>query len=254
MRNDFCENYLMHADRANHKYVAKIKLSSGKFYYFYNLLQYQNYLKKLGKNNNQQDGQNALKNPNENKVSPEMKRTLASDKAVQNLVNKKMEGNTIEEKTKHLKSYMNKGSEVISSKLSNETKTTATDTSDSKKSSKSSGSGGSSSKSSKGIGGKGAKSKSSKEKSSKEKASGGSKSNKSSSSKETKDKNKKVVLPEEQMTIDKLKSMYKKKDDDVSTINGTSDDLKKKMLDKYDEGAFGYLSAGDKVYESLTAK
>ena len=50
MRNDFCMNYLAHSAKgkewARHRYVAKVRLPSGKWFYFYDAKRYQNYLKR----------------------------------------------------------------------------------------------------------------------------------------------------------------------------------------------------------------
>lgn len=52
MRNDFIGNFIEHSAKgktwANHRYVAKAKLPSGKYLYFYDMATYQNYLKKTG--------------------------------------------------------------------------------------------------------------------------------------------------------------------------------------------------------------
>lgn len=56
MRNDFESNYLMHwglkkgAQRAKHKYIARIELPNGKYRYFYTLAEYAAYLKDSAKN------------------------------------------------------------------------------------------------------------------------------------------------------------------------------------------------------------
>ena len=253
MRNDFCENYLMHADRANHKYVAKVKLASGKYYYFYDLAKYQRYLRGSKPKDMPATANNAKKNPNENKVSATTKSVLSNDKVVQNLVNKKTEGATIEEKTKHLKSYMKNGEEKISDILNKNTSSAASSAEDSTSSKKSSkgGSGSSKSDSKKSIGGKGAKSSksgSSKEKTAKEKSSGsGSKAAKEKTVKEKTSKEKQTSNAP--MTMDKLQSTYGKKDEEVSKFSGSASDFKNDMLSKYKDGSFGYLSAGDTVYK-----
>ena len=52
MRNDFCTGYLAHSAKGKewgrHKYVAKVKLGTGRYFYFYDWNQYQKYLKKRG--------------------------------------------------------------------------------------------------------------------------------------------------------------------------------------------------------------
>lgn len=50
MRNDFFTGYLAHSAKGkewqNHKYVAKVKLASGKYFYFYTQAAYDGYLKR----------------------------------------------------------------------------------------------------------------------------------------------------------------------------------------------------------------
>lgn len=83
MRNDFCSNYLEHSAKgktwANHRYVAKVKLPSGKWFYFYDTNAYQNYLKRQGGGNT---GQFAKANPNKEMVELAAK----NDPNLQNLV------------------------------------------------------------------------------------------------------------------------------------------------------------------------
>lgn len=68
MRNDFCSNYLAHSAKGtgwqNHKYIAKVRLSNNKWFYFYSQKAYDAYLRR--KNNGlSNDGRFAKKNPNE---------------------------------------------------------------------------------------------------------------------------------------------------------------------------------------------
>lgn len=53
MRNDFCTGYLAHSAKGkewqNHKYVAKVKLASGKYFYFYSQAEYDRFLKRVKK-------------------------------------------------------------------------------------------------------------------------------------------------------------------------------------------------------------
>lgn len=250
MRNDFCENYLMHKDRANHLYVAKVRLANGKFYYFYDLAKYQRYLRGSKPKDMPATANNAKKNPNEDKVSSTTKKALSNDKAVQDLVNRKTEGSTMEEKTVHLKSYIKKGEETISNELNKISEKAAKTEDDSKSNKKSSGGGSSKSDSKKGIGGKGAKSSkssSSKDKAVKEKSSGsGSKAAKEKAKKQSKENQQNSNAP---ITMDKLKTTFGKKDEEVSKFSGSASDFKNDMLSKYKDGSFGYLSAGDTVYK-----
>lgn len=248
MRNDFCEDYLMHKDRANHKYVAKIKLPSGKFYYFYNLTQYQNYMKGRGGKNTPL---NVKKDPNrkEPSASDAVKKQMANDKAVQDLVAKKTPGNNVSEKVQYLRDVINKGKNKVSSILNGETtKTSSEDTSTSKKSGKSSGSGSSksSSKKSKGASSGSKGSSSAKGSASKEKT-GASKAAKASNSQSVKVQ--KQPVNNTPINMDTLKKVYGKEDKDISSFEGSANDFKNNMLSKYKEGSFGYLTAGNTTYK-----
>lgn len=95
MRNDFCSNYLEHSAKgktwANHRYVAKVKLPSGKWFYFYDANAYQNYLKRQGGGDT---GRFAKANPNKEMVELAAK----NDPNLQNLVKENSPEKTLEEK------------------------------------------------------------------------------------------------------------------------------------------------------------
>lgn len=116
MRNDFCSNYLEHSAKgktwANHRYVAKVKLPSGKWFYFYDANAYQNYLKRQGGGNT---GQFAKTNPNKEMVELAAK----NDSNLQNLVKENSPEKTLEEKTKAMKSNIENGEKKIQELLEN---------------------------------------------------------------------------------------------------------------------------------------
>lgn len=234
MRNDFKEGaFLCHGKAwTNHKYVAKTKLSNGKWFYWYNLADYQRYLQRQGKS----QGQNAKANPNK-----EVAEKAAKDSpAVKTLIEQGAKGNTTEEKTKNLKNDISNGESKINSLLSEESSKKSSSSSGSSKSSSSKSSGSSKSKSS--------KSSSSKEKSSSEKKSKESTgTSKSATSKVTTKQDAKLKAEERAFTSDSLKKLYGVKDEDVNKHESAE-----KMLDSmksYKDGAFGYITAGDKTYK-----
>ena len=244
MRNDYCESYLMHKDRTNHKYVAKIKLPSGKFYYFYNLTQYQNYMKGRGGKNTPQ---NFKKDPNRKdpSASDAVKKQMASDEAVQALVSKKTPGTDVNEKVQYLRNTINAGNKKISSILNEDKSKSLEETNKSSKKSGGSGSSKSSGKKSKGAS-SGAKG-SSKGNASKEKSSA-SKAAKDASKNQTSNDQKKSVN-NAPINMDTLKKIYGKEDKDISSFEGNATDFKNNMLSKYKEGSFGYLTAGNTTYK-----
>ena len=151
MRNDYCSNYLEHIDKGgvwkNHKYVAKFKLPNGKYFYFYDLATYQNYLKRRGQGvvDKVSDFLGIKKNKDK-KVQTEKEQKQSTDKqqkkatTAEQLAAKKTEGKTKEEKTKNMEENIDKGKKAIDSLLN---------TASSKKSKSGSSSGKSSSGSSK---------------------------------------------------------------------------------------------------------
>ena len=165
MRNDFKPGtYLAHGvEWKKHKYVAKVKLSSGKYFYFYDTATYQNYLKKQGNS----QGQNAKANPNKDTAE----KAMSGNDTRKSLITKGTAGKTTAEKTKNLKNAIATGTKKIQEALSKSSKKSSKSgaSSKSKASSiagKSKGSSGSSSKASKAAGSKAASSsKESKEKS-----------------------------------------------------------------------------------------
>lgn len=250
MRNDFCSDYLEHSAKGtswkNVKYLKKVPLGNGKFYYIYTQAQLNAY--------NKRNSQNANNNVLSDKYKAEIKKqVLSSAKSLEELQREgfTVKGKTPAEKTANLKKNIKDGEDAIKKALEKEA-------SKSKKSSSSkSSSSGSSGKSSKGSSG-GSSKKSSSSKSSgaaKEKASSSSK--KAAAAKTTKAATEKTTQKAEQkkavnntpINLDTLKKIYGAKDEDVTTHDMSASDFKNKMLSKYDEGSFGYLMAGDKAYK-----
>lgn len=257
MRNDFCSNYLEHSAKgktwSNHRYVAKVKLPSGKWFYFYDANAYQNYLKKQGGGNN---GQFAKANPYKEMVEAAAK----NDPNLQNLTNNETKGKTLAEKTKTMQTNIENGEKKIQELLGN--------TKDSK-SKKKSGSG-SSKKKEATIKAKPVRSsKSSKKKSEKNSSKSGSSkktSEKTSNNKEkqavkdSRNENAKGITNAEQLknenaatqttkpfTVDSLKKTFGIEDSDVNKHENTSALLEK--IKSYDDGSNGYIIAGDKIYK-----
>ena len=233
MRNDFCSNYLEHSSKgkawANHKYVAKIRLSSGKYFYFYDTKTYQNYLKKQGKSS---EGQYAKANPNKQIAEEAVK----NDKDLATLAKTSIKGATIEEKTKNITAAISSGQSKINEALSKSTSSKKSSSSSSKKSSGSSKSSGSKSSSS-------SSSKKSKESSAKEKSS------KESSAKTAKTTKAEAKLKAQERTFNSssLKKLYGVKDDEVN-----KHDSKEKLMDSlnsYKDGSFGYITSGNTTYK-----
>lgn len=234
MRNDFQEGrFLAHSAKgkawANHKYVAKVKLSSGKWFYFYDAGEYQKYLK-----NKNEPGRYAKANPDKDLVEDQVKK----NPILQKLINKGIKGTTTSEKEKNMKSAISRGEKKISELLS-------------KNSSKKKGKGSSKKSSADKLASKKFKpAKSAKDKASKKSASGASKKPKAEPKakaekqlKKTEEKNKSTRL----FNTDSLKKMFGMKDEDIRTHESTS-----KLLDKlksYDNDSYGYILAGDKVYK-----
>lgn len=252
MRNDFCSNYLEHSAKgktwANHRYVAKVKLPSGKWFYFYDANAYQNYLKRQGGGDT---GRFAKANPNKEMVELAAK----NDPNLQNLVKEKSSEKTLEEKTKAMKSNIENGEKKIQEILEN------TKGSKSKKNGKG---GGSSKKKEAAIKAKPVRSsKSSKKKDENKKTSKSGKEKKTSNSKEkqtqkkeeavknnlsnTKTTNEPEKITSKPFTADSLKKTFGIKDTDVNKHKNTSELVSK--IKSYDDGSNGYIIAGDKIYK-----
>lgn len=252
MRNDFCSNYLEHSAKgktwANHRYVAKVKLPSGKWFYFYDANAYQNYLKRQGSGNT---GQFAKANPNKEMVELAAK----NDPNLQNLVKEKSSEKTLEEKTKAMKTNIENGEKKIQELLEN------SKGSKSKKKGKGSGS---SKKKEATIKAKPVRS----SKSSKKKKDENKKTSKSGKEKKTSNKEKQTQKKEEAVknnllntkttnepdkttskpfTADSLKKTFGIKDTDVNKHKNTSELVSK--IKSYDDGSNGYIIAGDKIYK-----
>lgn len=227
MRNDFCTGYLAHSAKGKewgrHKYVAKVRLGTGRYFYFYNWDQYQKYLKKRG---------------DANRKAIEEKKAAASGGSSEESAKKSM---TAEERRQA------DIERVMGSKGSSSSK------------SKKSGSSSSSSKksSSKSSSGKSKSSSSSKEKTAKEKSSS------SASKKEAKEKTTKTSTTNTaQQTVQEVKKtpslssykyQYDLKDDDVDSYQGQDsnrisrnqiEEIIQDAVDKYPDDSSGYLLSG----------
>lgn len=252
MRNDFCSNYLEHSAKgktwANHRYVAKVKLPSGKWFYFYDANAYQNYLKRQGGGD---PGRFAKANPNKEMVELAAK----NDPNLQNLVKENSPEKTLEEKTKAMKTNIENGEKKIQELLEN------SKGSKSKKKGKGSGS---SKKKEATIKAKPVRSsKSSKKKDENKKTSKSGKEKKTSNSKEkqtqkkeeavknnllnTKTTNEPEKTTSKPFTADSLKKTFGIKDTDVNKHKNTSELVSK--IKSYDDGSNGYIIAGDKIYK-----
>lgn len=252
MRNDFKEGiFLMHSAKgktwANHRYVAKVKLPSGKWFYFYDANAYQNYLKRQGGGNT---GQFAKANPNKEMVELAAK----NDPNLQNLVKENSPEKTLEEKTKAMKTNIENGEKKIQELLEN------TKGSKSKKKGKG---GGSSKKKEATIKAKPVRSsKSSKKKDENKKTSKSGKEKKTSNKEKQTQKKEEAVKnnllntkttnePEKTtskpFTADSLKKTFGIKDTDVNKHKNTSELVSK--IKSYDDGSNGYIIAGDKIYK-----
>lgn len=253
MRNDFCSNYLEHSAKgktwANHRYVAKVKLPSGKWFYFYDANVYQNYLKRQGGGD---PGRFAKANPNKEMVELAAK----NDPNLQNLVKENSPEKTLEEKTKAMKSNIENGEKKIQELLEN------SKGSKSKKKGKGSGS---SKKKEATIKAKPVRSSKSskKKKDENKKTSKSGKEKKTSNSKEkqtqkkeeavksnllnTKTTNEPEKITSKPFTADSLKKTFGIKDTDVNKHKNTSELVSK--IKSYDDGSNGYIIAGDKIYK-----
>ena len=284
MRNDFESNYLEHSilkgyKRKNHKYFERIE-RNGRYIYFYTQAAYDAFMRKasgaakslknaLTSKPKQQTTQNKeiVTNLQKKNQAAAANRTVQGSLSTGQARIEKLKqqnfaakGNTTEEKKKNTETAIAKGEEKIKQEIA---KTTSSE--DSKSSNKKSS--GSSSKSSSGKSGTGKSSKSSgsskkgssssKEKSSGSKSSGSKAASKSSesSSKAASTQNQTNTTQNssagvaEKVTLDTLKKVYGKKDEDVTTHKMSESEFENEMLKKYDEGSFGYLMAGDKAYK-----
>lgn len=266
MRNDFCSNFLAHSAKdktwANHRYVGKVKLSSGKYLYFYDMAKYQRYLK--GKDLTK--GGSAITKAQTDEVATNAMRTNKTGSNTLSTYSSK----SVAEKKAITQSYINTGKEAAASLTSKASSSTVAagktkmqellekakakaDTSSSKK--KGSGSSSSSSKKSSG---------SSKSKSSSSKKSAGSKSakestGKSSAAKTTKEKVTKETktddfkpIPDVNIASRSLKRLLGVKDESVNKHATTTDLLNK--LKTYSDGAYGYIVAGNNKTYKWTKK
>ena len=252
MRNDFKEGiFLMHSAKgkawANHRYVAKVKLPSGKWFYFYDANAYQNYLKRQGGGDT---GQFAKANPNKEMVEFAAK----NDPNLQNLVKEKSSEKTLEEKTKAMKTNIENGEKKIQEILEN--------TKGSKSKKKGEG-GGSSKKKEATIKAKPVRSsKSSKKKDENKKTSKSGKEKKTSNKEKQTQKKEEAVknnllnnkttnesekTTSKPFTADSLKKTFGIKDTDVNKHKNTSELVSK--IKSYDDGSNGYIIAGDKIYK-----
>ena len=251
MRNDFKEGiFLMHSAKgktwANHRYVAKVKLPSGKWFYFYDANAYQNYLKRQGGGDT---GQFAKANPNKEMVELAAK----NDPNLQNLVKEKSSEKTLEEKTKAMKTNIENGEKKIQEILEN------TKGSKSKKKGKG---GGSSKKKEATIKAKPVRSsKSSKKKDENKKTSKSGKEKKTSNKEKQTQKKEEAVknnllnkttnepdkTTSKPFTADSLKKTFGIKDTDVNKHKNTSELVSK--IKSYDDSSNGYIIAGDKIYK-----
>lgn len=249
MRNDFHEGaFLAHSAKGtswkNTKYLKKVPLGNGRYYYIYTQAQLNAWNKRnsSGSDSNKGAPTNVLSNNERNK---RMTAAVNNGKSLDNIIRNGMvaKGNTLAEKTANLKKNIADGEEAIkkalaSSEDSSSKKGSGSGSSSSSKKSKS----GSSGKSKSGSSGKSAKEKTAKEKS------GSSKAAKEKTTKEKTTKEAKAVN-NTPINMDSLKKIYGKEDKDISSFKGTAAEFKKNLLEKYKDGAFGYLSAGDKVYK-----
>ena len=233
MRNDFQEGaFLAHSAKGtswkNVKYLKKVKLASGKYYYIYTQAQLNAWNK-----SHSIEGNNVLSDKAKADVK---KQVLTSEtKSLEELQKSHfaIQGKTTVEKTANLKKNIKDGEDAIKKALEKEE-------SKSKKSSSSKSSGsGSSGKSSKGSSGGSSKEKSA----SSAKKTAAEKTTAKTQTTQKKTENKTPI------NLDTLKKIYGAKDEDVTTHDMTAPEFKNKMLSKYDEGSFGYLMAGDKAYK-----
>lgn len=265
MRNDFVSNYLEHSARGttwkNAKYVAKVKLSSGKYFYFYDAQKYQNYLKRRNQIGNKKAESELSKEPAKRVVSGSSQsgsslnnyssKSTSEKKAITaNLINNGKNASASLSGTassQTIESGKTKAQELLErarAKSDSSSKKKSGSSGSSSKSSKSSGKskGSSSSKSSKASSGKKAKESSAKS---------STKQAKEKTVKEVKEKttkaNTKLKAEERSFTQDSLKKLYGIKSEDINKHESTE-----KLMDaikSYKDGSFGYIMAGNKTYK-----
>lgn len=252
MRNDYCSNYLEHSAKgkewSSHKYVAKVKLSSGKWFYFYDTATYQNYLKKTGGQKTADSGRYAKKDPtNGMKVtssglsySSSMSTADKKAKTANYIANGKKAASSISVGHGNMQRLAEAGKQKADEVLS---KVKSSSTSLSKKSSGSKSSG--SSKKSSGSKSSGSSSKSS----GSSKGSGASKSSKAAkttSAKEAKETTQKEVQKKAFDSAAAIRQTYGVTKEEVN--NYTSKEELLESMKKYDDGAFGYITAKNTTY------
>lgn len=247
MRNDFQEGvFLAHSAKGTSwkstKYLKKVPLGNNRYYYIYTKAQLDAWNRRHSSGSSGA-GSGQPTNVLSNKERDSRKQAaISNNPSLDSIIRNGMvaKGNTLAEKTANLKKNIADGEKAINEALSK---------SGSKKGS-GSGSSGSSKKSKSGGSGKSSKSsskKEAKEKTAKEKNS----STKVAKEKTTKEKATKQKIEQDNTPInmDSLKKIYGKEDKDISSFSGTAAEFKKNLLEKYKDGAFGYLSAGDTVYK-----
>ena len=230
MRNDFCTGYLAHSAKGKewgrHKYVAKVKLGTGRYFYFYDWNQYQKYLKKRG---------------DANRKAIEEKKAAVSGGSSEETAKKSM---TAEERRQA------DIERVMGSKGSSSSKSKKSGSSSSSKDKKSS---------SKSSGGKSKSSTSSKEKTAKEKSSSSAskkaaKEKAEKTTKQTKTTSQQIVQEVKKTpSLSAYKYQYDLKDDDVDSYQGQDsnrisrnqiEEIIQDAVDKYPNDSSGYLLSG----------
>lgn len=219
MRNDFCSNYLAHArgvEWKNHKYVAKLKLANGKFFYFYSQAQYDAYMNKMKKRND----------ANREALNEKFGIKKATPK-VEAKKNTTVEDSKSKSKKKSRSSSSSKSSGAKSGKSSSSSKSKSSSEEKAKKSSGSS--------------------KQAKE--STKKTSAKSSANAMTMSKLLRELEAAtaVTTKGEETNAAELKETYGVIDNEVSSLNAMK--AEQEMNQKYKDGAYGFISVGDKVYK-----
>lgn len=219
MRNDFCSNYLAHArgvEWKNHKYVAKLKLANGKFFYFYSQAQYDSYMNKMKKRND----------ANREALNEKFGIKKATPK-VEAKKNTTVEDSKSKSKKKSGSSSSSKSSGAKSGKSSSSSKSKSSSEEKAKKGSGSS--------------------KQSKE--STKNTSAKSSANAMTMSKLLRELEAAtaVTTKGEETNAAELKETYGVIDNEVSSLNAMK--AEQEMNQKYKDGAYGFISVGDKVYK-----
>ena len=219
MRNDFCSNYLAHArgvEWKNHKYVAKLKLANGKFFYFYSQAQYDSYMNKMKKRND----------ANREALNEKFGIKKATPK-VEAKKNTTVEDSKSKSKKKSGSSSSSKSSGAKSGKSSSSSKSKSSSEEKAKKGSGSS--------------------KQAKE--STKKTSAKSSANAMTMSKLLRELEAAtaVTTKGEETNAAELKETYGVIDNEVSSLNAMK--AEQEMNQKYKDGAYGFISVGDKVYK-----